>query len=123
VSVEIIVKALSIGDGARVLYREQLIEHMDVRAEAFVGRYPVNGALDLTAVGRHTVAAFEIGGANYFLYSAVRIIFNVLAANDIRAHQPHLAVRLQAEIFRRRAGREVLGVDIQITGESDLTGA
>lgn len=117
--VEIVVEGLPLRDGAGVLDGEQLIEHAHIRAETIVRRDPVDRALDLAAVGRRAVAAFEVGGADDLFNAAVGVPDDVLISDDIRAHQPHLAVGLQAEVLGRRIHRKVLRVDVQIPRESD----
>ena len=88
-----------------------------------LGRYPVNGALDLAAVHRHAVAGLKISRAADFHDLAIVILDDLVALDDIRAHQSNLAVRLETLELRRRHLSEIALFDIQLTGERNLAAA
>ena len=88
-----------------------------------LGGYPVDGALDLAAVDRHAVAGLEVGGAADLDDLAVVILDDLVALDDIRAHQTDLAVRLETLELRGRNLGEVALFDIQLAGERYLAGA
>ena len=88
-----------------------------------LGRYPVNGALDLAAVHRHAVAGLKVSRAADFHDLAVVVLDDLVALDDIRAHQTNLAVRLETLELRRRNLREIALFDIQLTGERNLAAA
>ena len=86
-------------------------------------RYPVDGALDLAAIGRHTVRGLEVCGALQLDNFAVFILHDLVALHNISAHQAHLAIRLEALELRGRNLGKVALFNVNRAGKGDLAGA
>ena len=80
----------------------------------------MNGALDLARRGGAAGLAVEVRDAAQLRDVASGILHHFLALDDVGVLQAHLAVGLQAKVFRRRNFREVLGVDEDFARERDL---
>ena len=83
----------------------------------------MDGALDLAAVNRVAVAGLEVGGAAQLDDVALLVLDNLVALDDVGAHQADLAVRFHAEELRRRYLGKVVRVDVELAGERNLSDA
>ena len=79
--------------------------------------------LTLRPSDRHAVAGLEVSGAADLDDLAVVVLDDLVALDDIRAHQTDLAVRLETLELRGRNLGEVALFDIQLAGERYLAGA
>jgi hypothetical protein len=79
-------------------------------------------ALDLSAVGRHTVAGFEICGTEHLGHVTVFVRLDLINANDIAAHKTNLVSELHTEILGTRIERYVFPFNEELTGERKLAG-
>ncbi len=68
-----------------VLEGEQVVVQIQVCVDGVLGRYPVDGALDLATVDRHAVTGLEVCGAADLDDLAVVILDDLVALDDIRA--------------------------------------
>src|SRR5208282_2766033 len=92
--------------------------------ERMLGRYPVDGALDLAAVrgvaaaGLGVVGAVQLGDL-----AGARVLDHVDALDEEGPAQPNFASRPQAEELLGRVLAEVVALDIEYAAERYLAGA
>ena len=70
------------------------------------GAHPVDGTLDLAAIGRVAVAGLEVGGAVDDSDAAVGVLLDALALDDTAAHQTDFAADGQAPARTSEAARQ-----------------
>ena len=122
VGIQIILVVAALGDGVHVRLSEELVVQAYLGIHGVGGAHPVDGTLDLAAIGRVAVAGLEVGGAVDDSDAAVGVLLDALALDDIAAHQTDFAADGQALELRRRHLGEVLVLDPQLPGEGDLAG-
>ena len=122
VFVEEVQVGLALGHVGGVLDVEQAIIQHQRGGLGVLGGEPMDGALDLAAVGGHTAARLQIGGGVDALDRAVLVLFDLAALDDIATHEADLTLGLEAEELGRRHLGEVVGVDVDLTGHGNLTG-
>ena len=62
----------------------------------------MDSTLDLSAVGGISAAGLKVGGTVYLFYAAVFVFDDLLALDDISAHETHLKPRTHSEELRGR---------------------
>ena len=121
IGIEKIQVGFSFGNLGGVFDVEQtVVEHQRCGTRVFCGE-PVNGALDLSAVGGHSVAGFKVCRGMDALDATVLVLLDSCVFDDIAVHETNLAVGLETEELGRRNLCKVVGVDIDLTRHGNLT--
>ena len=123
VGIQIILVVAALRDGIHVRLGEELVVQAYLGIHGVGGAHPVDGTLDLAAIGRVAVAGLEVGSAVDDSDAAVGVLLDALALDDIAAHQTDFAADGQALELRRRHLGEVLVLDPQLLREGDLAGS
>src|SRR5207247_9486268 len=97
-----IARGIGFGNG-----KESVVQaHLCV--DSMCGADPMNRAFNLAARGRTAGLALEIGGAMQFHDFAGGLLQDLLAFDDIRVAETHVAAWLKTEIFRTWISHEVV---------------
>ncbi len=84
--------------------------------------YPVQGALDLAAVGRRSSAAGRVVRAPELCGRAVVLVsYHIHAADEVRMAQPDLTLRCEAKELSGRILHEVVVLDVEDARERHRT--
>ena len=123
IGIEVVVVGLVLGNIIDVLNGEELVVKHQCRFLGVLCGEPMNGALDLSSINGIAVFGFEIGSAMQLLDRAVIVLDDLVATNDIRAHQANLAIGLHTEELGRRNLCKIVRIDIDLTGKCNLASA
>ena len=94
VGVEVVEIILVFGNVVYIGNGKQLVVRPDFAVKRVRRAQPVDGAAHLASVGRHVVAGLQIAAAAQLGHVPVRVLDNLVAGHEIRAHQPYLAAGL-----------------------------
>src|SRR5712664_2459589 len=103
---------LEISVSIRLRRREQPIIKPDLGIHRVGRAHPMDGAFDFTPSRRATSFALEIRGAAQFGDVAARILYHLIALDDVSVFKANLATGTQSEVFRRRSLHEIIAIDI-----------
>ena len=104
---------------------EQVVVQTDLCVHSGLGIHPVDGsALDLAAVGGIAAPGLGIVGSKNLHHIAVFVGDAAGALDQVGTLQTALgAVGVQALVLGNGLSQEIIGLDPQVPGEGDLTGA
>ena len=112
--VQVVLVIAALGDGVHVGLGEQLVVQAHLGVDAVGSADPMDGALDLAAVGGVAVAGLQVGGAVDGSDAAVRVLVHTGALDDVGTHQADFPAEGQAlELGRRHLGKVLVGVVFQ----------
>ena len=81
--VQVVLVVAALGDGVHVGLGEQLVVQADFSIHSVVSADPVDGALDLAAIGGVAVAGLKVGGAVDGGDAAVGVLLHALTLDDV----------------------------------------
>ena len=110
-------------DLGRIFECEEIVDQAHFGVHSVSSRYPVDGALDLAAIGSFATLALRVVDAVNHLHLAVGVLFDALASHEVGALQTDFAFRLQAEVLLRRFFHKVVGFDVEFAAERYLARA
>ena len=103
--------------------RKQVVDEAHFGIHGMRRGNPVDGALDLAAIGSFATLAQWIVNAVNHGDLAVFILLDALASHEVGALQADFAFRLQAEVLLRRFFHKVVGFDVEFAAERYLARA